>query len=166
MHYKYYLLVLVLVLLLLVVLVLQCATDPPSTCRRINQSSSINQQQQQQQQQQQYYLYFLVVVHINNNMPFTFWKNHEPATFVTVYVLSGLVAVLIPVIKHSVSVRRYNQYAYNNYNYDQGNDNNSGDQGWTDVNNCKWWKVRCTSLWINANGVRISVYTLSYFHCD
>jgi hypothetical protein len=84
-------------------------------------------------------------------MPLRFWKNHEPATFVTVYVLSGLVAVLIPVIKHSVSVRRYNQSSYN-YNDDQGN--NSGDHGWTDLNNCKWWKVRCTSLWVNENGVR------------
>jgi hypothetical protein len=85
---------------------------------------------------------------------FKFWRNHEPAAFVTAYVVSGLVAVLIPVIKHSSSIRSYNQYQnyYNNNNQEE--ENNSGDRSWTDINNCKWWKIRCTSVWVNENGVR------------
>ena len=92
--------------------------------------------------------------------PFKFWRDHEPATFVTAYILSGLVAILIPVIKHTSAVRRYNQSYnnYNNYNNYENNNNNSGDRGWTDLNNCKWWKLRCKSLWVNENGVRTGTF--------
>ena len=80
----------------------------------------------------------------------------EPIPLVTAYVVSGLLAVIIPAAKYRSSVKAYQQSYY--YQYQQNNNNGenngegSGDHYEIDVNNCKWWQWRCTPLYMNENG--------------
>lgn len=81
----------------------------------------------------------------------TLWRQ-EGVPFVTAYVLGGVLSVLGPAIKYWTEVRSYRT----SYNYQYNQDDNQNGQGderreW-DVNNCKWWQVWCTPLWVNENG--------------
>ncbi|CAB9527644.1 expressed unknown protein [Seminavis robusta] len=59
---------------------------------------------------------------------YRFW-DHEPAKFVAAYIISGLLAILIPGINHAKSVKRYQNSYYYQYNnqYDDQDQNGSGD---------------------------------------
>lgn len=92
------------------------------------------------------------------------------------WVLSGLLAVLIPLIHRTIHKNKYREmymtyyweHEYQQYaeqrkqNYEQyGNNYNyygvyaydgSAEREWVDVNNCKWWKFNCFSFYANREG--------------
>ena len=73
----------------------------------------------------------------------------DSVPLLTAYVVSGLLAIIVPAAKFRSSVRAYQSSYY--YEYQQANQ--SEDEHYTiDVNNCKWWQWRCTPLWMNENG--------------
>lgn len=78
------------------------------------------------------------------------FKNDPMHPFVAGYILSGLLAIIIPVIKYRSEVNAYTssyEYQYNQ----QEQQNNDGRMEY-DVNNCKWWQFWCESIWMNENG--------------
>ncbi len=105
------------------------------------------------------------------------FMHSEDANFVLtlIWVMSGFVTVLIPLIYRSIHKYKYRQeymkyywqQEYEQYeeqrkqNYDQyGNSYNYGgaymadyeDPEYVDVNNCKWWNFNCFSFFVNRQG--------------
>lgn len=70
--------------------------------------------------------------------------------FVTVYALTGVLALLVPAIQHRRSVKAYQSSYY--YQYEQQNQSYDAGRDWTDINNCKWYQFRCQRVWVNGNG--------------
>lgn len=100
---------------------------------------------------------------------------HDNFALTLAWIVSGVAAVLIPLIFRTIHMKKYrNEYMkyywqqeYEQYaqqrqqNYEKyGNQYNYGgaymadyDQNeYADVNNCKWWKLNCFSFFVNQEG--------------
>lgn len=78
-----------------------------------------------------------------------FWRT-ESVPFVTAYVVTGILAFLVPAIRYRKSVNTYQSSYYYQYQQQNQSEDNGGNE--YDINNCKWWQWNCTPQYMNENG--------------
>lgn len=74
---------------------------------------------------------------------------NDHARFVTGYAVSGILVVIIPLIRYGVAMANYRHSYY--YAYMQQEEDRAGGDVY-DMNNCKWFNPFCKSVWVNGNG--------------
>ena len=115
---------------------------------------------------------------VQNVVPQKFQLMHSPEDNIilsAIWVVSGLLAVLIPLIYRTIHKNKYREkymsyyweQEYEQYeqqrqeNYEKyGNQYNYGgaymaeydEKEYVDVNNCKWWQLNCFSFFVNRDG--------------